>query len=201
MNPDLFEVKQVVKQFDVPIGTAPGADMAQHFRLRRREILGTYCRHGACAHIRDRGCIYHRTRHAGPGIHQGQHAEFRRIAKFVVVYEVSNNLYACNANGCYISTQYIEVTPESGIRPQMHSGLNDRLSPTLGRKRFFLGFNNFLCTHLERLDVAGIQVVQRQMLHRVSWIKLKSGAINYCALRGRGKSTGNWSPSNGAPSL
>ena len=57
------------------------------------------------------------------------------------------------------------------VWPQVHAGFNHCFSPTLRCEGIFLSLNDFVSGHRQRFDVTGIQIVQREMFHKISRIK------------------------------
>ncbi len=57
------------------------------------------------------------------------------------------------------------------VWPQVHAGFDNCFSPTLRCEGIFLSLNDFVSRHRQCFDVAGIQIVQREMFHGNSRIK------------------------------
>ena len=138
--------------------------MTQNTGLRRREILCANRRHCAGAHIGDGRAIDNGTRYAGTGIHEIDGGELRRISALIVIDEVADNFYTGDTNGRDIASQHIEVTVEAGIRHEVHTRLDDRVTFTLRMKTSFmrieyLVIGHLLCRHVVRREIPKVDVM------------------------------------------
>src|SRR5258708_39710192 len=72
MYANFIEIKEVVQQSDIPIGSSSRADMPKHLAALPRQIFAAERRHGARAHAGERSGIENRLGSAGGRIEEIQ---------------------------------------------------------------------------------------------------------------------------------
>jgi hypothetical protein len=157
MDADLRKVEQPVEQADVPVGRAPGADMAEDLGVGRRQVLAAQRGDGPGAHLGDRGGVQDRHRPPGARVEQVEDAELGRQALLVVVDEVADHLHPGQAQRRHVAAQHVEMAVEGRVRHQMHARLDDGLAPALGAQPAFDGGDDLLVGKGEFLDIQRVQ--------------------------------------------
>jgi len=175
VHPNLVEVKDAIKQANVPVRGAARADVTQDLAVRTGEMLRAEGGHGAGPHVGDRAGIDHREWHAAARIEQVEQRHLRRQVLLVVVDIVTDDLDAGEPQRGDVAAKHVEVAVESWIGNKVHARLDHRLAAALRQKAGLDRRHDLAVGHGQRLHVEAIEVVQEERFQRRSVVRVEVG--------------------------